>query len=125
MPNLCPWASRRGGAEARASPSPRLYGERAFLRSEPAGLPPVQQRAHLVRRNQVGDADDGDHDHGCDDELRAGLGAVAEAGAGDAERHVALAMADVERRALAAHAGAHPGLAEVDLDARQDADRLA
>src|SRR5581483_4415176 len=107
----------------RSSLSP-LAG-RGKITSEPARLPPVQGALHQVRLDQLGDAHDGHHDHGQDDQLRAGLGAVAEAGARNAERHHLLAVADVERGTLAADAGADARLAQVDLDTGQDAERLA
>src|SRR5581483_7696892 len=107
----------------RSSLSP-LAG-RGKITSEPARLPPVQGALHQVRLDQVGDAHDGHHDHGQDDQLRAGLGAVAEAGARNAERHHLLAVADVERGTFAADAGADARLAQVDLDTGQDAERLA
>src|SRR5262249_9540904 len=98
-----PWS----GAEARG----------ARPRSEPLGLPPVQRGLNQLRLDQVGDAnEDDDHRRG-DHELTAGLGAIAEACTWNTQRHVLLAMADVERRALASDAGAHPGLTQVHLDA--------
>src|SRR5436190_2471324 len=103
---------------------PVFSGTRA-AGSEPAGLPPMERCLHQLGLDQIGDANDGDHGDPQDDQLGAGLSAIAEAGAGNAQRHHLLAVADVERRALATHARAHPGLAQVDLHAGQNADALA
>ncbi len=94
--------------------------------SEDLRLPGVQQRPNEVGRDQVGDADDGDHRHDPEhDGAVRDRHAVAQARSRDAERDGAAARADVHRRPVPTEARRNAGLRQVHLDARRDADRLA
>src|SRR5262245_17448771 len=107
--------------------APSSQGASGLLqwRLEQLRLPGVQDRLHQVGLEDCHDAqnrsDGEDHHHGRGAEWHA----VAEARAGDTERQRAAAGAYVDRGAVAAEAGAHAGLGDVDLDAGSDAPRLA